>query len=39
MGGGLHWLLFGPLGTCPLGQQAPVEVTWLARQHALPIGW
>jgi hypothetical protein len=39
MGGGLHWLLFGPLGVCPLGQHAPLEVTWLTRQHALPIGW
>ncbi len=34
---GLHWLLFGPLGICPLGQHAPVEVSWPARQHALPI--
>jgi hypothetical protein len=34
----LHWLLFGPLGTCPLGQHTPVDVTWPARQHALPIG-
>jgi hypothetical protein len=33
-----HWLLFGPLGACPAGQQTPVEVTWPARQQELPTG-
>ncbi|MGC1559522.1 MAG: hypothetical protein WA820_06715 [Bradyrhizobium sp.] len=33
-----HWLLFGPLGICPTGQQMPVEVAWLARQQDFPIG-
>jgi hypothetical protein len=33
-----HWALFGPLGTCPLGQHVPVEVIWLARQHEPPDG-
>jgi hypothetical protein len=32
-----HWLLFGPLGACPAGQQIPVEVSLLARQHELPV--
>jgi hypothetical protein len=31
-----HWLLLGPLGACPAGQQMPVEVTLLARQQAPP---
>jgi hypothetical protein len=33
----LHWLLFGPLGACPLGQQMPVDVIWLARQQEPPV--
>jgi len=33
-----HRLLFGPLGACPVGQQMPVEVIWLARQQELPTG-
>ncbi len=32
-----HWLLFGPVGDCPAGQQTPVDVIWLARQHELPV--
>jgi hypothetical protein len=35
--GGWHCVLLGPLGTWPAGQQVPVDVLWLARQHALPI--
>jgi hypothetical protein len=35
---GWHWLLFGPLGACPLGQQMPVDVIWLATQHEPPAG-
>jgi hypothetical protein len=33
-----HWLLFGPLGVSPAGQQTPVEVTLLERQQAPPTG-
>lgn len=36
--GGLHCVLFGPLGTCPLGQHIPVEVIWLAKQQEFPAG-
>jgi hypothetical protein len=32
-----HWFLFGPLGVCPLGQQALVDVIWLARQQEPPV--
>jgi hypothetical protein len=36
---GRHWLLAGPPATCPTGQQTPLDVRWLARQHApLPLG-
>jgi hypothetical protein len=35
----VHWLLPGPLGDWPVGQQVPVDVIWLARQQPpLPIG-
>ena len=33
----LHWLLFGPPGAWPAGQQTPVEVILLARQQELPV--
>jgi hypothetical protein len=33
----LHWLLFGPLGACPLGQQIPFDVIWRARQQEPPV--
>ena len=36
---GRHWLFAGPPATCPPGQQTPVEVRWLAMQHApSPLG-
>ena len=35
---GLQAFLLGPLGASPAGQQTPVEVTMLARQHVPPAG-
>jgi hypothetical protein len=34
---GRHCALLAPPGVCPLGQQTPVEVIWLARQQDLPV--
>src|SRR5271165_2836887 len=34
---GRHSFLLALLGACPAGQQTPVEVTLLARQHVPPV--
>jgi len=33
---GSHWLLLTPPGFWPVGQQMPVDVTLVERQHELP---